>query len=171
MSASWTLDYALEHRFKARALEPQFKAYWSDADRANAIYRVWHDTEARAQNPKPYLIYERMAGLRTGNSSGSGCEPENNVEYWTIPVQLRVHAHDSRENGYAGKTICKDLIVLLIAAFEDAAGVLSFPTGGDDRHVQTHVGADICMREGDREWKWILPLEIEIERRRRIRGL
>lgn len=175
MSASWTLDKALFSRWKAHSLDQLFRAYW--ANPADLTFSPWNDREARANTPMPYCVYEPGTSFLTGRSTGGECENKYSVEYWTVPIQFSIYAQSKA--GRTGKDIAYELLGLpkntdddghgLLKAFDDSAGQLDLD--GQDRHVQTLVQSDACVREDDDVWKVVLMLNVEIERRRLIRGL
>ncbi len=177
MSSSVTIDRAVKRRWTESGLDVLFRAYW--ADPASMAYLVLNDTEARANTPMPYCVYEAMQGFRSSRSTGSTCEPHKSIEYWTFPIQFSIHA--TQKNGRSAKDIAYELLgrpntgdVLndgsgILKAFHDSAGRLEME--GEDRHIQTHIEGDIARREDDTEWVVVLMLNIEIERRQRIRGL
>jgi hypothetical protein len=172
MSGSVLLDKAVKERWQDHALDALFRSYWPTP--ATMDFHPLCDTEARPNTPMPYCVFEAGQGFRTARSTGGSCESEFSVEYWTIPVQLSIHA--AKTNGRSGKDISVELMGRgnpdgfgLMKAFEDAAG--RFDLGERDRHIQTHVEGDIMMREDDDVWKYTLMLNVDIERRRLIRGL
>ena len=175
MSSSATIDKAVKERWRVRGLEQWFKRFW--ADPAIGGFHAFNDTEARANTPMPYCIYEKSAGVLLGRSTGSGDEPIDEIEYWQIPVQFTIVAatpSTGLHRGRSGKDIAAELLgngapdaTGLLGAFEDAAGL--FEMDGRDCHVQTLVGADYHVRDDDDVWNWVLPLDIQITRRRRLR--
>jgi hypothetical protein len=176
MSAGWTIDKAVKARWVARNLDPLFKALWSDP---LAPYLVLNDTEARANTPMPYCVYQAMQAFRTSRSTAGPCESHKFIEYITCPVQFSIHA--TKKAGRSAKEIAYELLGRedsgdeandgygILQAFGSSAAKLVMD--GSDRHIQTHVEPDIAMREDDDEWVVTQLLNIVIERRRKIQGL
>jgi hypothetical protein len=169
-----SIDKAIYRRWNAQGLEAKFKAYWSDP--TESAFHALNDTDAPANTPMPFCLYERGMPFRTARSTGSECEPANYVEYWTIPVQFTVKAptrgRGSNNFGRSGKDICAELVGQsepdgsgILKAFDDATGALDF-SDTNDRHVQTILQADYSLKEDDDVWAWVIMIDIEIERRR-----
>ncbi len=176
--SSATLDEAIARRWREKNLNALFKQFWQNP--AETDYHPLNDTDARANTPMPYCVYEKGTPTREFRSTGSTCEPENEVEYWILPVNFRLHCHTPAAGkphfGRTGKDILREIIGQsypngygVLGAFDDAAGNLNL--GGNDRHGQTITGPDFHTREDDDVWAWVLQFEIHFERRRLLRGV
>lgn len=177
MSASWTIDKAVRKRWHEHNLDQLFRSFWTNP--ADMTYYPLNDTEARANTPMPFCVYQAMQGFRSSRSTGRPCESHKSIEYWTMPIQFSIHA--TKRLSRSGKDIAYELLGRpnsgdvandgygILKAFDDSAGKLDLE--GDDIHVQTHIEGDIAMREDDEEWMVTLLLNIDIERHRKIRGL
>lgn len=175
--SSANIDLAIARRWRERNLNALFRSYWTNP--AEADYHPLNDTEARPKTPMPYAVYEKGTPIPDGRSTGSTCEPENEVEYWIQPITFRLHCDNKQTGPHAkrtGKDILRDIIGQgypdgygVLGAFDDYAGNLNL--GGNDRHGQTITGADFHTREDDDVWVWVLQFDIYFERRRQIRGV
>jgi hypothetical protein len=172
MSGSWTIDKAIKSRWDDHALDALFRSFWPSP--ATFDFHPFCDTEQRPLAPMPYCVFEAGQSFRTSRSTGGSCESEFSIEYWTVPVQFSIYARTL--SGRSGKDIAIELMGRpnpdgfgVLKAFDDSAGNLNLD--GQDRHIQTHVEGDILMREDDDVWKYTLMLNVDIERRRLIRGL
>ena len=175
--SSATIDQAIAPRWRQKNCNALFKQFWTNP--AESKFHPLNDTEARPLTPMPYCVYEKGTPIANGRSTGSQCEPENEVEYWILPVTFRLHAATPASGphfGRTGKDILREIIGQsypdgygILGAFDDYSGNLNL--GGNDRHSQTITGADFHTREDDDVWVWVLQFDIYFERRRQLRGV
>lgn len=165
MSGSWTIDKAIKSRWVEKNLDSTFRAYW--ATPTETRFPVFNDGEARASTPMPYCVYEKGTGIKTGESTAVIGEGNRKIEYWTQPIQFRIHA--TKHQNRTGKEVAKEMAKAVIAAFEDEAGALDLDE--DDCHIETVVGPDFHTREDDDVWVWVLQFDVNFERRRQLRGV
>lgn len=174
--SSANLDLAVRTRWHAQGCDQLFTRFWPSP--INTKFHPLNAGEARAQTPMPYAVYEAMAPVRQFRSTGSTCEPENEVEYWNQLFQFRLHGASpaSGQVGYGrtGKDILREIVGQsepdgwgLLKAFDDATGAMTL--GGNDRFMCIVTEPDFSVREDDDVWAWVLQFTLQFERRRKLR--
>ena len=167
MSGSWTIDRAVKSRWDEKGLDQKFRAYQTDP--TDTTGPVLNDGEARPGCRMPYCVYEKGSAIKTGESTAVPGEGGKAIEYWTQPIQLKIHAQNVISPRRSAKEVCLLLAKEVIAAYEDEAGVLDLDE--DDCHIETVVGADFHTREDDDVYLWVCQFDIMFERRRSLRGV
>lgn len=174
--SSANIDLAVKTRWDAQGMDFLFKRFWQDPTLAKV--HPLNAVEARPKTPMPYAVYETFAPVRQFRSTGSTCEPENEVEYLNQLIQFRLHGKTpvsgERYFGRTGKDILREIVGQsepngwgLLKAFDDATGALEL--GGNDRFMCTITEPDFSTREDDDVWVWVVPFTIQFERRRKLR--
>ncbi len=165
MSGSWTLDKAIAQRWQDRNMDAKFRAFWTDP--ADVTYETLYESQAPANSPKPYCIFERATPVLLHRSTGKRADNTVEIETWQVPVQFRVYG--SENQSLSAKEFTHRRAKEVLESFEPKAGYLAMED--DDCHVQTLVGADMPIREDDDVYQWVLMFDIQIERTRGIVGL
>ncbi len=153
---SWTLHAALIERWEDAELDIEFRAFWPVPTETR--YNPLHDTEARPTPPGPYCVYDIAEGDIEGHDSGKQGDTENAME--RIPVEFHVYAKSSSTR--SGKAIARDLARKVAAAFDPGNLFGALPIL-DDAHHTTHRGSDFPVRDGDKEWKWVLKYDFVLD--------
>lgn len=150
---SWTLHEAIVNRWDAYSLDDEFKAYWPDDTETN--YIVLSENEAQENPPGPYCTYEITPQGEASRMSGVTLMSENETQ--DHRVEFRIHAKQTATQ--SAKQVAKALAAKVAAAFDDMAALDISP----DSHVVTIRELDFGVREGEREYRWVLPYRITID--------
>ncbi len=153
---SWTLHEALVERWEDAGLDAEFRALWPVATETR--YNPLHDTEARPTPPGPYCVYDLPEPDVEGHDSGKQGNTEN--QQIRNPVEFHIYAKSTSTR--SGKSIARDLAKKVAAAFDPGNLFGPLPIR-DDAHHTTQRGPDFPVRDGDKEWKWVLQYDFVLD--------
>lgn len=152
---TWTLDEAIETRWRDAGLDASFRAYWTDSTIME--YPTLSEGAAPAGAPGPYCVWQKGAAAQDGGDSGT--TSTTGRKRWRVPVTFTVYAKNSTT--LTGKARAKALAAIVATAFDWEYGYLSITT---DSHVKTERITDYSTAEYEQdEYSWTLQYEITIE--------
>jgi hypothetical protein len=145
---SWTIHSGIVTRWTDADLDTWIKTFdqWLTASSPGS-YLPLNDTEARAETPFPYVVYEVGDGVRVSGDSGLGAEQHGIL--WSYPVTFTAHAQT--------KARAKQIASKLLETYQHTALCVT-----PDEWVETDPVGDVSIREGDEHWGWRVLLEVRV---------
>lgn len=152
---NWTIHEGIAAHWNLHNLDENFKQFWPDPTETRFI--VLDDGEAQENPPGPYCVYEVTPQGEPIRMTGSTVRTER--ELITNLVEFRIHAKSKPNSVQSAKEIVRDLAKEVVRAFDDMTALCVSP----DFHVLTIREVDFGVREGEREYRWVVPYTITID--------
>lgn len=135
-------------RWNERGLDAEFRKLWRTQDSSFAT--LW-DTEARPSGPRPYCVFQvGMPVPVAGMTSATGSAGKQNTLY-NVEVQLNIYAFD--------KETAKGAAATVAVAMEN----YGFWDCSPEKIVTIKRAGDFSVREGDRQWTWVIRYTVQID--------
>lgn len=146
---SWTLHQGIVSKWTDSEMDEFIRGFDQWLTKANPThYLPLNDTEARAETPFPYVVYEVGEPVRVNGDAGT--EATQHGVLWQYLMTFTVHARS--------KSVARLVAVGIANQFENKSLCVT-----PDEWVASDPVADFCMREGDENWFWRLIYAVRLQ--------
>ena len=127
----------------------RFRALWKASERENPNWFSLWDSEAAANAPRPYVVFQQGEASRVAGMGSKVAGKQNTL--YDVPVMFAVFAFTKEE--------AKTLAAVVMAAFEEHG----FWDCSPDKVAFIRRDGDNPVRESDRQYAWMIRYTVQID--------